>query len=81
MARVGGKPKVVNQIYLGSLERSMELAKGTPGRCRKILTQEFGALWLANLIDRDTGLASLIDSVVPKGERETATTPKSFAAS
>ncbi len=36
IARVDGKPKVVNQIYLGSLERMMELAKGSGGRCTKI---------------------------------------------
>jgi hypothetical protein len=37
-ARVGGKPKVVSQIYLGSLERLAELAKGerTTG-CSKIV--------------------------------------------
>jgi transposase len=71
IARVGGKPKVINQIYLGSLERITELAKGTEGRLRKLSAQEFGALWLANQMDRHVGLASLVDSVLPKGENET----------
>lgn len=71
IARVGGKPKVVNQIYLGSVERIMELAKGTEGRLQKLSAQEFGALWLANEIDRQVNLASLVDSVLPGGENQT----------
>jgi transposase len=71
IARVGGKPKVVNQIYLGSIERIMELAKGTEGQLHKLSTQEFGALWLANEIDRQVDLTSLVDSLLPKGENET----------
>jgi len=37
----------------------------------RIQTQEFGALWLANKIEQEVGLVEIIDSVVPKGERET----------
>jgi transposase len=70
-ARVAGKPKVVSQIYLGSLERLAELAKGErPGGCSKIVAQEFGALWLANLIDQSVGLVALIDAVVPRRAKE-----------
>lgn len=71
IARVGGKPKVINQVYLGSLERMMELAKASQGRCTRICAQEFGALWLANLIDKEVGLVPLIDSIIPGGEQET----------
>jgi transposase len=71
-ARVGGKPKVVSQIYLGSLERLAELAKGErAGGCSKIVAQEFGVLWLANLIDQSVGLVSMIDAVVPRKAKET----------
>ena len=73
IARVGGKPKVVSQIYLGSLERMAQLATDTaakPSGCAKIIAQEFGALWLANLIDQNIGLVALIDSVVPKKGKE-----------
>ena len=71
IARVDGKPRVVSQIYLGTLERLAELAKGeASGGCTRIIAQEFGALWLANLIDQDVGLVALIDSVVPKREHE-----------
>src|SRR5208337_2188963 len=38
--------------------------------CKKLAAQEFGALWLANLIDGEVGLASLIDSVIARGRKE-----------
>lgn len=71
IARVDGKPKVVSQIYLGSLERMAELARGErPTGCTRVIAQEFGALWLANFIDRGVGLVSLIDSVVGRKDHE-----------
>ena len=71
MARVDGKPKVTNQVYLGSPERIMALAKGSGSSLKKIQVQEFGALWLANLIDQDVGIAQIVDKTVPKGKNET----------
>jgi transposase len=73
IARVDGKPKVVSQVYLGSLERMLEMASNSGGDdgIAKIRSEEFGALWLANLIDQDIDLAGLIDSVIPKGKKET----------
>jgi transposase len=73
IARVGGKPKVVKQVYLGSPDRMLELANGTGGKdaVTKINSEEFGALWLANLIDQDIDIAGMIDSVIPKGVKET----------
>jgi len=70
IARVGGKPKVVNQIYLGSIERLAELAQGASGRCQKIAVQEFGALFIANLIEEHIGVASIIDAVLPRVGQE-----------
>jgi transposase len=71
ITRIDGKPKVTSQIYLGSLERLAELAQGEKSSgCTKIIAQEFGALWLANLIDNGVGLVSLIDSVVPRRPKE-----------
>ena len=72
IARVGGKPTVVSQVYLGSLERMLEMALGSGGDdpVVKIKSEEFGALWLANLIDQEVDLAGLIDSVIPKGKKE-----------
>ncbi len=70
MARVNGKPKVVNQVYLGSPERILEMALGSKDSDSptKIQVQEFGALWLANLIDQKIGLAQIVDDVVPNGK-------------
>lgn len=70
IARVDGKPKVINQIYLGSIDRIIELAKGTTERCLRISVQEFGALFLANLMEEQVGLVTLMDSVLPKAGQE-----------
>jgi transposase len=69
-ARVDGKPRVVNQVYLGSAERIRDLALGKSFECKKLAAREFGALWLANLIDGEVGLVSLIDSIIPRGRKE-----------
>jgi transposase len=69
-ARVDGKPKVVNQVYLGSVERILGMATGGQTSLEKIQVQEFGALWLANLIEQELGLVEIIDAFVPRGDRE-----------
>jgi transposase len=74
MARVNGKPTVVSQVYLGSLERMLEMASGKKDEYVKVQSQEFGALWLANLINQDFDLVGLIDAVVPEGKAETGPT-------
>jgi transposase len=71
IARVEGKPKVINQVYLGTPERMMELASGKEAKVARIQTCEFGALWLANLIDSELDIAGLIDSVIPGSDQET----------
>ncbi len=73
-ARVDGKPKVVNQIYLGTVERIRDLALGKGSEVKKIAAQEYGALWLANLVDGQVGLVSLIDSVIARGRKESGPT-------
>jgi transposase len=70
IARVDGKPKVVKQIYLGSIDRLRELVAEKKEGFAKISAQEFGALRLANLIEQEVGLASIIDSVISKADRE-----------
>jgi len=70
IARVNGKPKVVSQIYLGSIERIVELAKGTTEKCKNLSVQEFGALFIANLIEEQVGVAAIIDAVLPGVEQE-----------
>jgi transposase len=71
IARVDGKPKVVSQVYIGSPERVAELAKGPVDTTVKLRVEEFGALWLADQIDRDINLARIVDEVVPPATRET----------
>ncbi len=70
MGRVGGKLKVIEQIYLGSPERIKELATSDRGTCKNILVQEFGALWLANLMAAEIDLAAIVDSVVARKHNE-----------
>jgi transposase len=74
IARVGGRPKVVSQTYLGSPERVRQLASGEPSEAIRLRVEEFGALWIANEMDRGIDLASLVDAVVPRGKRETGPT-------
>ena len=70
-ARVNGKPKVINQVYLGSIERILTMAAGGQASLARIQVQEFGALWLANIIEQEVGLVEIIDSIVPKKDKET----------
>jgi len=70
MGRVGGKLKVIEQIYLGSPERIKELAIAEKGTCTKVSVREFGALWLANLIANEIDLAAIVDSVIPPKRNE-----------
>jgi transposase len=70
-ARINGKPKVVNQIYLGTVERIMEMALGhQQAGLSKIKVQEFGSLFLANLVEKQIGVVDIIDSVIPPDPRE-----------
>lgn len=70
IARVDGKPTVVNQVYLGSPERMMQMAGEKQEDLVRIQAQEFGALWLADLIDAEVDIAGIIDAVVPKAKQE-----------
>jgi transposase len=69
VARVGGKPKVVSQTYIGAPDRVKELVNSQAEEV-KLRVEEFGAVWLANEIDRRVGLAEIIDSVIPRDSRE-----------
>jgi transposase len=70
IARVGGKPTVVSQIYIGSPERVASLVSGSGESAIKLRVEEFGALWLADQISRDVDLVGMVDSEVPKDARE-----------
>ncbi|MCL7489351.1 MAG: IS1634 family transposase [Desulfobulbaceae bacterium] len=66
--RVKGKTKVLNQVYLGSPEKILQMATETKTSAMpsKIQSQEFGALWLAHLVESDIDVAELIDDLVPQ---------------
>lgn len=70
IARVDGKPKVINQVYLGSPERILELASKRENKPDRIQAQEFGALWLANLVEQEIDIAAIIDKIVPREDDE-----------
>jgi len=70
VARVDGKPKVVSQIYIGSPDRVAAMARGERDENTKLRVEEYGALWLAQQMDREIDLVGIIDSVIPAGARE-----------
>jgi transposase len=66
-ARVNGKSKVVNQVYLGSVERILSMALGkSEGDLSKIKSQEYGSLFMANLVEKKVGIVDIIDSIIQK---------------
>ncbi|MFN2343951.1 MAG: IS1634 family transposase [Desulfonatronovibrio sp.] len=66
-ARVNGKSKVVSQVYLGSVERILSMALNKKeGDLANIKTQEYGSLFLANLVEKKIGVVDIIDSIVQK---------------
>ena len=75
MARINGKPKVVNQIYLGSIERILSMVQGSQQTdLNKIQVQEFGSLFLAHYVEKHVNVVDIIDSVIPPDPRETGPT-------
>jgi hypothetical protein len=74
IARVDGNPKVINQVYLGSPKRMLEMATSSGEPCVKVQAQEFGTLWLANLIEQEVGFSQIVDSVIDRGEKENGPT-------
>jgi transposase len=70
IARVNGKPKVISQIYIGTPERTANLVKGKEQSPIELKVEEFGALWLAHQMDKDIDLAAIVDSIIPKNDKE-----------
>ena len=68
---VAGKTKIINQVYLGSAERIMQLALSTEQKgILKVKSQMFGALWLSNLVEKDVDVVSMIDGIVGRATKE-----------
>lgn len=70
IARVNGKPKVISQVYIGSPEKTAELAIGKEQDIMTLKAEEFGALWLAQQIDKEIDLCAIIDGTVDRADRE-----------
>ena len=69
--RVNGKPTVVNQVYLGSPERILELFSAQDkGTFTSLSSKEFGSLFAFNEIDKAIGLSGIVDSVVAPSAKE-----------
>lgn len=72
--RVNGKPKVVSQIYLGSVETIAARFKtggGPAAQPISLRAEEFGSIFLAAEIERELDTIGIIDSIVPRAVRET----------
>ena len=72
IGRVKGKTTVLNQVYLGSPEKILQMATETKRAPvpKKIQSQEFGSLWLAHLVESDIGIADLVDGFIPQKPNE-----------
>jgi len=71
IARVDGKPKVISQTYLGSPEKVAALASGGGVDVLELKVEEFGALFVAQQIDKDIDLCGIVDSIIPAADLET----------
>lgn len=76
-ARVDGKPRIVEQVYLGPKDRFLEEVKATytegkrPGPCplRRVKSKEFGATAYLWSRAQQLGLVEIVDRHVPPPER------------
>jgi transposase len=62
MARVNGKPRAVNTIYLGSVANIMRMATSGNSPITRIQSKSFGSLWVADQIEKSFGIAAIVDS-------------------
>jgi transposase len=70
--RVDGKPKVVSQIYLGSVAAIAQRFRDAAVAQRPVRLQarEFGALFLAHEIEKRLDTIGIVDRIVPRAPRE-----------
>ena len=76
MKRVNGQPTVVFQKYLGTADTIMEkMAEAAEAkRPLKLQSKSFGALFVLDLLEKELDTIGIIDSIVPRGIRETGPT-------
>lgn len=70
--RVGGKPKVVSQIYLGSVETIAERLRQADSERKplRLQSRSFGAVFISCELEKVLDTIGLIDRVVPASARE-----------
>lgn len=66
--RIDGKPRIVKQWYLGTVEKIIHMAEGHPNkeRPRQIISQEDGTVSILVGIAKELGLSDIINSHVRK---------------
>ena len=71
--RVNGKPKVTDQVYLGSVDTMLRRLREADSRGKplKVAAREFGALFLLNELEKELDTIGIIDGIVERGARET----------
>jgi len=80
MARVGGKPKMVSQRYLGKasdIEAAMDGALAVPERTRHLAFGDLAAVW--SILER-LGVAAIIDDVVGARRSDAAASVGTYMA-
>ncbi len=72
--RVDGRPKVVSQVYLGTVEKILQLRQeaDASGKPAKLQVREFGSLWVARQLEKELDTIGAVDAAVPPDKRETA---------
>jgi transposase len=70
--RVNGRPKVVSQIYLGSVERiAKRITEAEQTRTPlRLQARSFGALFVVHELEKKLDTIGLIDRIVPRAPRE-----------
>lgn len=70
--RINGKPTVVSQVYLGSIEaiaKRLGEAKAAQ-RPLRLQTREFGALFIIHELEKTLNTIGIIDAIIPRAPRE-----------
>jgi len=67
--RIGGKPTVVNQVYLGTAEKILSVFMGKKQLPKRFSSKEFGSLFILHELEREIGLAEMVDQVAPRRRR------------
>lgn len=74
--RVNGKPKVISQVYLGSIDTMLKRLQDVESSRKplKVASRQFGALFVLNELEKDLDTIGIVDGIVRRGPRETGPT-------